>query len=109
MRLAFLQAAGAASRRISPRSSWARLGGTGRGDARPRGRSYDPARPCRRRRSRSVVQVNGKHRGDQLVPVGTAQDAALAAARANPRVQPFLEGKTVKRVVYVPGSSIVVE
>jgi leucyl-tRNA synthetase len=58
-----------------------------------------------------VFQVNGKHRGDQLVPIGIAQDDAVSAARANPRVAPHLEGKTVKRVIYVPGKilNIVVE
>jgi leucyl-tRNA synthetase len=58
-----------------------------------------------------VFQVNGKHRGDQLVPVGLSQDDALAAARANSRVTPYLEGKNVKRVIYVPGKilNIVVE
>ena len=58
-----------------------------------------------------VFQVNGKHRGDQLVNVGLSQDEAVAIARANPRVTPHLEGKVVKRVVYVPGKilNIVVE
>ena len=58
-----------------------------------------------------VFQVNGKHRGDQLVPVGISQDDALVAARANPRVAPHLEGKNVRRVIYVPGKilNIVVE
>ena len=50
-----------------------------------------------------VFQVNGKHRGDQLVPVGTTQDAALAFAKAHPKVAPFLEGKAVTRIIYVPG------
>ena len=50
-----------------------------------------------------VFQVNGKHRGDLLVPVGLAQNEAVQLARANPRVAPHLEGKTVKRVVFVPG------
>jgi leucyl-tRNA synthetase len=58
-----------------------------------------------------VFQVNGKHRGDQLVPVGTNQNAALAFAKSHPRVAPYLEGKTAKRVIYVPGKilNVVVE
>jgi leucyl-tRNA synthetase len=58
-----------------------------------------------------VFQVNGKHRGDQLVPVGLAQDAAVRLAEANSKVAPHLAGKSVKRVVYVPGKilNIVVE
>jgi leucyl-tRNA synthetase len=50
-----------------------------------------------------VFQVNGKHRGDQLVPVNITQDEALALAKASPKVIPHLEGKTIKRVIYVPG------
>jgi leucyl-tRNA synthetase len=50
-----------------------------------------------------VFQVNGKHRGDQLVPVGTTQDAAVALAHSHARVAPYLQGKTIRRIVYVPG------
>ncbi len=50
-----------------------------------------------------VVQVNGKHRGELLVPVGTTQDDALRLAQDNPKVMPHLSGKTVQRVVFVPG------
>jgi leucyl-tRNA synthetase len=58
-----------------------------------------------------VFQVNGKHRGDQLVPIGQSQEQALDAARNNTRVAPYLEGKAIKRVVYVPNKilNIVVE
>ena len=58
-----------------------------------------------------VFQVNGKHRGDQLVPHGLAQEDALQIARANPRVMPFIDGKTIKKVIYVPGKilNLVVE
>jgi leucyl-tRNA synthetase len=47
--------------------------------------------------------VNGKHRGEQLVPVGTSQDEAVAVARGHPKVAPHLEGKELRRVIYVPG------
>jgi leucyl-tRNA synthetase len=50
-----------------------------------------------------VFQINGKHRGDQLVPTGLTQDAAVELAKANPKVSPHLEGKTIRRVIYVPG------
>ena len=50
-----------------------------------------------------VFQVNGKHRGDQLVPVGLPQDTAVQLARTHARVAPHLEGKAIKRVIYVPG------
>ncbi len=58
-----------------------------------------------------VFQVNGKHRGDQPVPVGTTQETALALAKASARVAPYIEGKVIKRVIFVPGKilNIVVE
>ena len=58
-----------------------------------------------------VFQINGKHRGDQVVPSDTNQESAIALARANPRVSPHLEGKTIKRAIFVPGKilNLVVE
>jgi leucyl-tRNA synthetase len=58
-----------------------------------------------------VFQVNGKHRGDQLVATGTSQEQAVALAHANPRVSPHLAGRSVLRVVFVPNKilNIVVE
>jgi leucyl-tRNA synthetase len=50
-----------------------------------------------------VFQVNGKHRGDALVPVGLPEAEAIAIATAHERVSPFINGKAFKRVVYVPG------
>jgi leucyl-tRNA synthetase len=50
-----------------------------------------------------VFQVNGKHRGDQLVPIGLSQDEAVAIARSQSKVAPYLEGKTIARIIYVPG------
>jgi leucyl-tRNA synthetase len=49
-----------------------------------------------------VFQVNGKHRGDALVAVGLPESEAVSAARAHPRISPFLAEKAIKRVVYVP-------
>ena len=50
-----------------------------------------------------VFQVNGKHRGDQLVAVGLTQEEAIKLARSNSKVAPHLEGKGIQRVIYVPG------
>ncbi|HJV64353.1 MAG TPA: leucine--tRNA ligase [Geomonas sp.] len=50
-----------------------------------------------------VVQVNGKLRSKLTVAPDIAEEAAKAAALADEKVQPFLEGKSVKKVVYVPG------
>jgi leucyl-tRNA synthetase len=58
-----------------------------------------------------VVQVNGKHRGELVVPVATGQEDALKLAQENPKITPHLAGKTVRRVIFVPGKilNIVVE
>lgn len=58
-----------------------------------------------------VFQVNGKHRGDALVAPGLPQSDAVALASGHPKVAPFLTGKAIKRVIYVPGKilNLVVE
>jgi leucyl-tRNA synthetase len=50
-----------------------------------------------------VFQVNGKYRGDRLVQPGLAEEDAVKLARSHPRVAPHLEGKTVRKVIYIPG------
>jgi leucyl-tRNA synthetase len=50
-----------------------------------------------------VIQVNGKHRAELSVPTGLLQDEAVRFASEHPRVTPFLAGKNVRRVIYVPG------
>jgi leucyl-tRNA synthetase len=50
-----------------------------------------------------VFQVNGKHRGNQSVPAGVTEEQAIALARSHPRVTPHLEGKTLRKVIYIPG------
>jgi leucyl-tRNA synthetase len=50
-----------------------------------------------------VVQVNGKLRGRITVPVDAAEDVVKAAAMADERVAPYLEGKSPRKVIYVPG------
>ena len=88
---------------------WARLGGSGSIMSAP-WPTYDAARLVISE-VKLVFQVNGKYRGDQLVPVGLTQDAAVQLARENPKVTPQLDGKTIKRVIYVPNKilNIVVE
>ncbi len=49
-----------------------------------------------------VVQVNGKVRGRLTVPTGVTQDAAVAAALAEPSVARFVTG-TPRKVIFVPG------
>ncbi|MBQ8933238.1 MAG: leucine--tRNA ligase [Lachnospiraceae bacterium] len=49
------------------------------------------------------VQVNGKVRGTIRLPKDCEKDAALSAAKEDPNVAKFLEGKTLVKEVYVPG------
>ena len=50
-----------------------------------------------------VFQVNGKYRGDAMVPKGASQEEVFTLAQTTPRIQPHLEGKTIRKVIYVPG------
>ena len=88
---------------------WERLGGTPSIESTP-WPVFDAARLANQE-VKLVFQVNGKYRGDALVAVGISQDQAIESARANPRVAPYLDGKAIKRVVYVPNKilNIVVE
>ncbi|MBV9402071.1 MAG: leucine--tRNA ligase [Bryobacterales bacterium] len=49
-----------------------------------------------------VLQVNGKLRGRILVHFGASSEELEKAALADPKVQPFLSGKQVTKVVVVP-------
>lgn len=62
----------------------------------------DPAL-ARRERLTIVVQVNGKVRDKLEVDADTPEETIRAAALASERVQSFMDGKTPRKVVYVPG------
>jgi leucyl-tRNA synthetase len=49
-----------------------------------------------------VVQVNGKLRSKLSLAFGTQQDTAYALAMEDPKVQQFVEGKQIAKVIYVP-------
>jgi leucyl-tRNA synthetase len=53
-----------------------------------------------------VIQVNGKLRSKLTVAPDVQEDAVKSAALADDKVQPFLEGKSVRKVIYVPGKLI---
>jgi len=53
-----------------------------------------------------VVQVNGKVRDRVELAVGLDEPSVLAAARALPRVQAFVDGKAVIKEIYVPGKLV---
>ncbi|MEW6531146.1 MAG: leucine--tRNA ligase [Thermodesulfobacteriota bacterium] len=50
-----------------------------------------------------VVQVNGKKRGEIRVPVDAAEGLVREKSLAEPNVLKFVEGKTLRKAVYVPG------
>ncbi|MEM7766029.1 MAG: leucine--tRNA ligase [Pseudomonadota bacterium] len=49
------------------------------------------------------IQVNGKRRSELRAAKDTAPKDIEAAALADPEIAPFLDGKTVKKVIVVPG------
>jgi len=53
-----------------------------------------------------VVQVNGKLRGHIRVPAGSAREEIERAALAEPNVQRFVEGKSVRKIVLVPAKLV---
>jgi leucyl-tRNA synthetase len=49
-----------------------------------------------------VFQVNGKLRGKTIVAFGTSKEALEQLALADEKVKPFVEGKTIVKVIAVP-------
>lgn len=80
---------------------WEALGGAP-GMTRVPWPSYDPAL-LEQEELLIVIQVNGKKRGEITVPADASEDVIKAAAQANPNVQKFLEGKTIHKMILVPG------
>jgi leucyl-tRNA synthetase len=50
-----------------------------------------------------AVQVNGKVRSEIVVSADVTEDEALAAAKADDKIISHLEGKRIKKEIYVPG------
>ncbi len=50
-----------------------------------------------------VVQVNGRVRDKIEAPASVSEDDAREMALASERVAPHVEGKEVRKVIYVPG------
>jgi leucyl-tRNA synthetase len=50
-----------------------------------------------------VVQVNGKKRAEITVPVGLPEEQIKTTALAESNVKKFVEGKTVRKMILVPG------
>jgi len=53
-----------------------------------------------------VVQVNGKLRGRVVIPVDADDNAVREAALADAQVQKFIEGKAVRKAIYVRGKLV---
>ncbi len=53
-----------------------------------------------------AVQVNGKVRATIMLPTGCPAADAIAAAKANEKVIPFIEGKTVIKEISIPNKII---
>lgn len=49
------------------------------------------------------VQVNGKTRGDITIAADAEEADAVAAARDVPKVEAWIEGKEIKKIIYVKG------
>jgi leucyl-tRNA synthetase len=64
--------------------------------------SYDPAL-CEEDEVEVPVQINGKVRGRITLPKTATELQALAAAREVQTVATQLEGKTLRKTIWVPG------
>ncbi|MHB8473550.1 MAG: leucine--tRNA ligase [Gammaproteobacteria bacterium] len=53
-----------------------------------------------------VVQVNGKRRGQVIVPAASDKAAQEQAALADVNVQRFIDGQPIKKVIVVPGKLV---
>ena len=53
-----------------------------------------------------AVSFNGKARFNITVPADSAADAVQAAALADPAAAKWLDGKTVRKVIVVPGKIV---
>jgi len=53
-----------------------------------------------------IFQINGKYRGDAQLPADVTKDEAIAAAKANAKISAHIEGKAIKREIYVPGKIV---
>jgi leucyl-tRNA synthetase len=53
-----------------------------------------------------AVQVNGKLRGEIAVNTDAAEDEIVANARQNDKVATHLEGKEIRKTIYVPGKLV---
>ena len=53
-----------------------------------------------------IVQVNGKVRAKMTIAADATKETIEASAKAQPNVQQFIEGKTIRKVIVVPGKLV---
>ncbi|MEE0264491.1 MAG: class I tRNA ligase family protein, partial [Acutalibacteraceae bacterium] len=66
---------------------------------------YDEAK-CKDDTVEIVVQVNGKVKAKLMVAVDIDKDTAIATAKANEKIAPLVDGKTIIKEIYVPGKLV---
>ena len=64
--------------------------------------AYDPAALVRNE-IELVVQINGKLRDRLMISKDAGEDDAKAAALASPKIRELTEGKTIRKIIFVPG------
>jgi leucyl-tRNA synthetase len=64
--------------------------------------SHDPAALVRSE-IEFIIQVNGKLRDRLMVSKDAGEDEVKSAALASPKIQEHVEGKTIRKIVFVPG------
>ena len=79
---------------------WERLGKTHRLYTEPYPTYNEEA--LKREELEIPVQINGKVRGKIVIPFGASQGEVFEIAKQNPNISKYLEGKEVKKVIYVP-------
>jgi leucyl-tRNA synthetase len=67
--------------------------------------TFDPSK-LETEEVRIVFQINGKFRGNAMVPRDSSQEDVAKVAQADKRVIPHLEGKEIRKIIYVPGKII---
>lgn len=53
-----------------------------------------------------VLQVMGKVRSRMTIPVDMPKDDVIAAAKQDAKIAELIDGKTIKKEIYVPGKLV---
>lgn len=67
--------------------------------------AFDPAK-TKEDTVEIVLQVLGKVRSRMTISADTPKEEVLAAAKADSKIAALLEGKTIKKKIYVPGKLV---